>query len=488
MINNGGPGFLNTWAASGNSLLSATYMSSSADYTLASNGQNTYFWQIGGYTTAPTATVTYNRPTQTIGNSTPPATTTSLPVATYQATSAAYNGYVYEIGGNTGSPTANTYYNLICTGTNSGASGCSTTTGTLGTAWTATTSLPVALDQATSVVYNDYVYEIGGYNGTSAVNTVYYAALNTNGTIGSWTATTSLPVALDQATSVVYNDYVYEIGGYNGTSAVNTVYYAALNTNGTIGSWSSSNNLPVATYQATSAAYNGYVYEIGGYNGSSNVSTVYYAPINSGGATDIWNTTTSLPSAVDQAISIAFNGFIYELGGYTTAATSAVDYVGLASIPRIGIYSALVDITGYSNSDPNPIGIISNGTNVGNQTGFDDKGGGGGITVQYQFASNACTTFNSRLALSTGINSPLGSPYRFTFTSDGCATNTNLARYVFIRYILDDSGTASFPDIYGNHTSISNFTLYYHPATNYRLRGGATFSNGGLQSLDAPPL
>ena len=437
LINNGGPGFLNTWAASGNSLLSATYMSSSADYTLASNGQNTYFWQIGGYTTAPTATVTYNRPTQTIGNSTPPATTTSLPVATYQATSAAYNGYVYEIGGNTGSPTANTYYNLICTGTNSGASGCSTTTGTLGTAWTATTSLPVALDQATSVVYNDYVYEIGGYNGTSAVNTVYYAALNTNGTIGSW---------------------------------------------------SSSNNLPVATYQATSAAYNGYVYEIGGYNGSSNVSTVYYAPINSGGATDIWNTTTSLPSAVDQAISIAFNGFIYELGGYTTAATSAVDYVGLASIPRIGIYSALVDITGYSNSDPNPIGIISNGTNVGNQTGFDDKGGGGGITVQYQFASNACTTFNSRLALSTGINSPLGSPYRFTFTSDGCATNTNLARYVFIRYILDDSGTASFPDIYGNHTSISNFTLYYHPATNYRLRGGATFSNGGLQSLDAPPL
>ena len=90
---------------------------------------------------------------------------------------------------------------------------------------------------ATSVTYDGYIYELGGTTGTAGSgvqSTVYYARINANGTVGSWTSTTALPQALYKATSVVYNGYIYELGGNNGTSNQTTVYFAPINGNGTL--------------------------------------------------------------------------------------------------------------------------------------------------------------------------------------------------------------------------------------------------------------
>ncbi|MHB8362477.1 MAG: hypothetical protein ACYDBX_02555 [Patescibacteria group bacterium] len=185
--------------------------------------------------------------------------------------------------------------------------------GTLGS-WTATTSLPTATYDATSVVYNGYVYEIGGIiTSTGVVATIDYAPINSNGTIGAWTATTSLPTATQEDTSVVYNGYVYEIGGCS-TAACPTavVDYASINSNGTIGSWQGTTSLPVATYEATSVVYNGYMYEIGGFG----TAAVYYAPILSNGTLGSWIATTPLPVATRVATSVVYNGYVYEIGGY----------------------------------------------------------------------------------------------------------------------------------------------------------------------------
>ncbi len=138
--------------------------------------------------------------------------------------------------------------------------------------WTTSTStLPQALNEATSVTYNGYVYVMGGMNnsGNSSFNTVYYAPLNSNGSVGSWTTSTNtLPQALGGATSVTYNGYVYVMGGDNGSyTGQNTVYYAPLNSNGSVGSWTTSTStLPQGLYGATSVTYNGYVYVMGGWS------------------------------------------------------------------------------------------------------------------------------------------------------------------------------------------------------------------------------
>jgi len=128
----------------------------------------------------------------------------------------------FTTGNNEGDIAINTTSNSISTG---GLTG-----GSISAGWTVTTSLPTATYDGTSVAYNGYAYEIGGYNsGGTGTTTVDYASINANGSIGSWTATTSLPTTTYDATSVVYNGDVYEIGGYNGSAAVSTVDYAPVN-------------------------------------------------------------------------------------------------------------------------------------------------------------------------------------------------------------------------------------------------------------------
>ena len=463
-------GTLGSWTAT-TSLPSATDWATSVVY-------NSYLYEIGGAISgSPTATVDVAQ----INNGGPGTTsawaaTTSLPAATNYATSVAYNGYLYEIGGNTGSVIATVDYAPI------------NANGTIGS-WTATTSLPAATEAATSVVYDNYVYEIGGYT-SAAVATVDYAPINSNGTLGAWTATTSLPVATQSATSVVYDNYVYEIGGYTTAATTAVVDYAPINSNGTIGSWTATTSLPATTGNATSVIYNGYVYEIGGCNSwCTSIATVDYAPINTNGTLGAWTATTSLPAVADAATSVVYNGYVYELGNVVGGGvTAAVDYAGLQSIPRIGEYSRLLDLTGSSTNDPTPIELLTNGTNIGNPgIGGVSGPGTGGISVNYSLASNACATFSTPNTFSTGISDQMAMPFKLNFTTNGCGTATNIGRYVWVRYTIDDSQTATFPDINGNHTTINDFTVYYHPAPEYRLRGGATFSNGSLQTLDAPP-
>ena len=459
-------GTLGSWTAT-TSLPTATYAATSVAY-------NGYVYEIGGYTgSGITATVDY-APINSNGTLGSWTATTSLPTATRLATSVAYNGYVYEIGGSAAGTPATVDYAPI------------NSNGTLGS-WSATTSLPTATYAATSVAYNGYVYEIGGYT-SAATATVDYAPINANGTLGSWSATTSLPTATYYATSVAYNGYVYEIGGYYGSSDFATVDYAPINSNGTLGSWTATTSLPTATRLATSVAYNGYVYEIGGYTGSGITATVDYAPINSNGTLGSWTATTSLPTATHFATSVAYNGYVYEIGGCaSTCPTATVDYASLQSIPRVGQYSMLVDLSGSPIEDPTPIELLSNLGNTGNPgiPGQVAGAGLGGVTVQYKFASNSCTTFNNPNLISAGPS--FATPQKFSYTTDGCGNSTSQARYVWLRFTIDDSQTATFPDINGNHTTITRMELYYHPAANGRLHGGATFSNGSLQSLDAPP-
>ena len=468
-INNGGPGTTSTWTAT-TSLPVATGYATSVAY-------NGYLYEIGGTTALTTATdlttVDY-APINSNGTLGSWTATTSLLTATFDATSVVYNGYVYEIGGYNGSVLTTVNYAPI------------NANGTIGS-WAVTTSLPTATYVATSVAYNGYVYEIGGYNGSAYVSTIDYAPINSNGTIGAWTATTSLPAATAYATSVTYNGYLYKIGGGNSSSNTAAVDYAPINSNGTLGAWTATTSLPAVTQAATSVAYNGYLYEIGGF-APSVTAAVDYAPINSNGTIGAWTATTSLPVATTYATSVAYNGYVYEIGGYTGTVVATVDVAGLQSIPRVGAYSRLLDLTGSSTNDPTPIELLTNGTNIGNPGIGGVSGlGTGGITVNYSFASNACSTLSTPKTISTGISNQMGMPFKLNFTTNGCGTATNIGRYVWVRYTIDDSQTASFPDINGNHTTINDFTVYYHAASGNRLRDGATFSNGSLQTLDAPP-
>jgi hypothetical protein len=146
--------------------------------------------------------------------------------------------------------------------------------------WTTSgTSLPLSRQDHSSVAANGYIYVIGGCTCANGQTTIYYAKVNANGSLGSWATNTSNPltVGLYDHSSVVVNGYVYVIGGTTGSTPQSAVYYAKLNANGTIGAWSTSaNTLPLARLVGSAVTSNGYIYYMGGHNGTTYQSTVYY--------------------------------------------------------------------------------------------------------------------------------------------------------------------------------------------------------------------
>ena len=72
--------------------------------------------------------------------------------------------------------------------------------------WSATTSFPDGRYAHSSVAYNGYLYVIGGNApGGDFFGDVQFASINSDGTVGSWSATTSLPFVRSEHTSVAQN-------------------------------------------------------------------------------------------------------------------------------------------------------------------------------------------------------------------------------------------------------------------------------------------
>lgn len=189
--------------------------------------------------------------------------------------------------------------------------------------WGQTTVLGQNADQMGSAAYNGYIYRVAGL-GTDG-KTTYYAKTNSDGTIGSWTASpNTLPVeGLYGLRSLAYNGYLYAIGGRI-QFGTNKVYYAAINPDGSIGSWAqAANSMPYNLYTFNAIVYGGYLYIIGGDNGNGWNRTVLTAQINTDGSVGTWTTiANSLPDTGGQgnsgAASVVFNDYVYYMGGNVT--------------------------------------------------------------------------------------------------------------------------------------------------------------------------
>ncbi|OYW86535.1 hypothetical protein B7Z17_00150, partial [Candidatus Saccharibacteria bacterium 32-49-10] len=243
-------------------------------------------------------------------------TTTSIATGRSGHTSVAYNGYLYVMGGLNDADVSLDDVRYAPLNAN----------GTVGP-WSATTSLPMGRSFHASVAYSGYMYSIGGSDGYGQNSDVEYAPINADGTIGAWEQAGYFNTAREAHTSVAYNGYLYVIGGSNGT-ALNDVQYAPINANGTIGSWTATTSFTTARSAHASVAYNGYLYVIGGSNGTA-LNDVQYAPINANGTIGAWTPATSFATARFDHSSVAYNGYLYVVAGYNTGGLTDVQYAPL---------------------------------------------------------------------------------------------------------------------------------------------------------------
>ena len=173
--------------------------------------------------------------------------------------------------------------------------------------------LPKPVENFSCVVWNGCVYIIGGYCDETSQSPVYYSKINTDGSLGLWQATTVLPIRIWDHSAVVWNSRIYITGGHNGTDYQSTVYYAVINSDGSLGAWQTGNALPVGIYQHSSIVWNGRIYITGGYSEYQN--RVRYAVINNDGSLGAWQMGTNLPQNIYDHSSLIHNGKLYVIGG-----------------------------------------------------------------------------------------------------------------------------------------------------------------------------
>jgi N-acetylneuraminic acid mutarotase len=285
---------------------------------------NGYIYMVGGTISSPTSTVFY-APINSTGSIGTWSTTTATPDASTQHAAVVANGYIYRVG----------FGNVVYAPINSN--------GTVGT-WTTTNNLPSTLQDNAAVVSNGYLYTMGGTSANAATSTVFYANINEKGRIADegWNNDNPLPSAIAYHSAVASNGYLYSTGGQNNGLATSSVFYAPINSNGTLGTWQkNSNSLPDTLYWHSAVAYNGYLYTTGGHDSSTNnaTSSVFYAPINSNGTVGTWQkNSNSLPSALREHSAVAYNGYMYTMGGYSTGNTSTVFYAPINSNGTVGTW------------------------------------------------------------------------------------------------------------------------------------------------------
>lgn len=270
------------------------------------------------------------------------------------------------------------------------------------TGWASGNNFPINITSCKTLVTSNRVYVIGGHSATAALDVIYYAPINPDGTIGSWVLdSNSLPIPLKshglvQVGSLVYliggrttgtdvpaltimsatidqsgvlgefnidsydcpvgqlycspvvtKNRIYIFGGHT-TVTLNTIYYAPINSDGTLGAWVlDSNVLPYVLFApAGVAVISNKVYIVGGQANGTELSTVIVASFDPDtGVLGIFASTYGLPNVMEWGHCICTESFLFVFG-YTNWTTSGVMY--RASINGDGTINAWSTGTCYA--------------------------------------------------------------------------------------------------------------------------------------------
>ena len=290
---------------------------------------------LGGYINSTWSAVVYTAPILSDGTLGTWTTSTSLPANMGHSQAIVTSNRVYLLGGHiNGAWSAVVYTAPILSD------------GTLGT-WTTSTSLPGNMGDSQAIVTSNRVYLLGGsINGVwSAV--VYTAPILSDGTLGTWTTSTSLPGTVGNSQAIVTKNRVYLLGGYNGSGDSAVVYTAPILSDGTLGTWTTSTSLPGTVAYSQAIVTSNRVYLLGGLINGDYSAVVYTAPILSDGTLGTWTTSTSLPANMGHSQAIVTSNRVYLLGGHINGAWSAVVYTApILSDGTLGTWTTSTSLLG----------------------------------------------------------------------------------------------------------------------------------------------
>ncbi len=180
--------------------------------------------------------------------------------------------------------------------------------------WELTTLFPVAAYQYDPVEYNGYVYVAGGWAPTdrTSLDSVFFAALDADGSLSSWQETTPLPEPDQGPGAAIWNGHIYVALGHG------QIYRASIACDGTLGNWQAeATAAPDHGGRMSLEAYKGYLYVLGGHHNGTFYADVFVAPINPDGSVASWVLTTAMPEPRQHQSVHFYRGRVYIVGGIT---------------------------------------------------------------------------------------------------------------------------------------------------------------------------
>lgn len=206
--------------------------------------------------------------------------------------------------------------------------------------------MPAAIKSGAAINLNGVLYYFGGVNPSSDdyVSSIYQGTIS--GTSITWAQLSlSMPNPIAYFGIVTTTDYLFFIAGIQNIGGVNS-YTSAVQQLGYIGnnllSFVNIPTIPNAIANACSFAYDNYAYLLGGKNSSADpVNTVYYFYINSENGIGDGVPCTNLPIAVYDAAVVAIGTTAYLIGGNVGSSTNS-------SAIYSGTISSSGNITGWA--------------------------------------------------------------------------------------------------------------------------------------------
>ena len=185
--------------------------------------------------------------------------------------------------------------------------------------WIASIPYPInVVIKGGCVAYTNYIYCSGGKDAAGIyLNSSYFASLS-SGNIGTWTSTTAYPTNTDFNNCVTSGGYIYCTRGEGtGNIYLSGSYYASASSSG-IGSWTTTTPYPTNSAFGSCAAYNNYIYCLGGSIAGVITNSAYYASLSSSGI-GTWHQTTAYPANLIFTSCVSANSYVFCTGGSSSS-------------------------------------------------------------------------------------------------------------------------------------------------------------------------
>jgi len=229
----------------------------------------------------------------------------SLITATENSSSLVTNNYIYILGG----------YNNDYGHLNKIQRVSFDKNGNLTSTWNNAGTIPLAMYGMGYIIAKGRYYLIGGDADSGILSTVYSVPINRDGSLGLFRDEIPLPAKRSFSVCFIIKDKLYVVGGYNGDKFVNTVYRTTINNEGVLVNWEVLNNFPVKFCSGKPLFIKDRIYIFGAYDGST-YTKIYYTTFDANGDIGSWIYVSDMPQNIAYSSIVCTDNYVFSIGGY----------------------------------------------------------------------------------------------------------------------------------------------------------------------------